>query len=162
MEGITFVLIFILVLIAIFAIAGYFGKKKREQLLAEGKIVNRKWDFYKDKEIFKANIQNPRAFYDSLTAAAQSTQVCSMSGNYNSEVIYKGRSGDWTASLVRLQTNDGSMAFSFGLTWYRSADSARTFINLLLTAIEKTFIQYDPNTQVTLEAISFQTKSSMF
>ncbi|MBQ9898217.1 MAG: hypothetical protein IJM44_02020 [Ruminococcus sp.] len=139
--------------------------KKRKAALASGDLIKRNPSFYKDKEFFKANIQDQDAFFNALSEAVKRTQVCSFSGNYNSSVVYRGNRGQWSASLVRLQSDDGSVMFSFGLSNYTSGGRTESMqlarmsmdLNFLLTAIEKTFVQFDPQTQVNVQAINFKT-----
>lgn len=88
-------------------------RRKRLEAEASGNFIKRKSNFYKDKEFLKAYIQYPDAFFNSLTAAVQNTGVCTISGNYNSRVFYQGVNHSWTAVLDRLQSNDGSMVYSF-------------------------------------------------
>lgn len=155
-----FLIFMFIVIIAIMVIAAVVGKKRGDRLLAEGKVIKRNANFYKNKQFFKSFINDQQAFFNALTASVQSTGVCSISGDYGSTVFYKGRT--WSARLDRLQSDDGSLIFSYALTQY---DEYRGFpknlpdFNIMLTAIEKVFIQFDPGTQITEQAINFKSHS---
>lgn len=162
-ETTKLLVIIFAVFVGICVIAGYFGVKKNKKLIAEGKIIKRNASFYKNKQFFKAFINDQQAFFSALTASAQNTGVCSLSGDYNSTMVYRGRS--WTARLDRLQSDDGSLMFAYALTQfdeYRGMPKHMVDFNIMLTAIEKVFVQFDPNTQITEQAINFKTKHSLF
>lgn len=152
-----FLIFMFIVIIAIMVIAAVVGKKRGDRLLAEGKVIKRNANFYKNKQFFKSFINDQQAFFNALTAAAQGTGICSVSGNYGSTVIYKGKT--WTARLERLQSNDGSLMFSYALSQYdeyRGLPKNIVDFNIMLTAIEKVFLQFDPGTQITEQAIAFK------
>lgn len=151
-----FIFMFLIIGAAI-AIAVVIGTKRNKVYTAEGKIIKRDINFYKNKQFFKSFINDQQAFFNALTAAAQGTGICSVSGNYGSTVIYKGKT--WTARLERLQSNDGSLMFSYALSQYdeyRGLPKNIVDFNIMLTAIEKVFLQFDPGTQITEQAIAFK------
>lgn len=146
-----------LLLVAIIVIAAAVGTKKRNQLMAEGKIIKRNANFYKNKQLFKSFINDQQAFFNALTTAVRGTGICSVSGDYGSTVVYNGKT--WTAHLERLQSNDGSLMFSYMLIKYeeyRGIPKNMADFNIMLTAIEKVFLQFDPDTQITEQVIAFK------
>ena len=151
-------------MLAVSVALGVFLRVTRvKKLTAEGKIIKRKYNFYKNKQIFKSFISDEQGFYQALTNSVQRTGVCSFSGNYDITVTYRGRS--WTARLDRLQSDDGSLMFAYALVQfdeYRGTPKNAMDFNIILTAIEKVFLQYDPNTKITEQAINFKTKHSLF
>ncbi len=145
------------------AIGVFLRVTKVKKLTAEGKIIKRKYNFYKNKQIFKSFISDEQGFYQTLTNNVESTGVCSFSGDYAGTVTYRGRS--WTARLDRLRSDDGSLMFAYALVQfdeYRGTPKNAMDFNIMLTAIEKAFLQYDPNTSITEQAINFKTKHSLF
>lgn len=94
-----YIIFMVVVLAVVFTIAAMVGKKRRDKLLSEGKIIMRKGDFYKNEQFFKSYINDQQAFFSALTAAARNTGICSVSGDYSSTVVYKGKT--WTARLAR-------------------------------------------------------------
>lgn len=176
--GGCFLILFIIILVVVVAaitLAVKLPEAKRiraKRLEAErnGMLIKRRASFYEDKEFFKSYIQDPNSFFNALTANVQATGVCSFSGNYNSRIVYNGLKVRWTVVLERLQSNDGSMIFSLGLTHYEQTQLSSVAdvsalhldLNYLYTAIERTFLQFDPNTQLTLQAINFKNNSKYY
>ncbi len=157
--------IIIVVAVAIGVYIGVQNTKKFKESLQCGKVLKRSANFYEDKEIFRAFIGDQQSFYNALTEAINTAGVCSYSGNYGSAVNFSGK--NWSAQLVRLQSDDGSTMYSFGVTnIHYSGGRTQYFnpydINLLLTAIEKVFLQFDINTLVYFQAINFKAKNSLF
>lgn len=146
------------------------ARQKRIEAEKSGALMKRDPYFYKDMEIFTAQIRDFNAFCTAMTAAVSKTQVCSFSGDYNGKVVYLGTKISWSVVLERLPSNDGFVRYSLGMEEYRQtqlSDAANVMalandLNYLFTAIERTFLSFDPNTKVAKEAIQFKHRSSLF
>lgn len=163
-DHMVIAVIIIILAVAIGVFIGLQNAKKYKASLQSGKILKREASFYEDKEIFRAFIGDQSAFYNALTEAIKTAGVCSSSGNYNSTVSFKG--SNWSAQLTRLQSEDGSTMYSFGVTNIQYGGGRTQYfnpydLNVLLTAIEKVFLQFDINTLVYFQAINFKTKHDL-
>ncbi len=153
-------LVFLIVLIIV------VGTVRTNIYVSQGKIIKRKMFFYKMKYNYVARIEDKAAFFAALTDAVKATGVVSyMEGDYETQMNYSGKR--WQASLIR--TDDGEIekvvSFSFQLTQYsqsRYAGPNVYHLNMLLTAIEKTFLAFCPNTRITSEAITWKGSSKFF
>lgn len=164
-------ILFILVVAGItFAVKWPEMKQIREKRIAaekSGDLVKRGASFYEDEETLTAHIQDMRAFAQALTTAIEKTDVCTFSGDYNGEVIFVGKKIKWRAHLVRLQTEDDSVKYAFSMLDYEQTQLSSTAntmyfaldMNYVLTAIEKTFLQFDPNTKVETRALNIVSRS---
>ncbi len=152
----TFAVIIIIVAIGIGVVLGMQNVKKQKELLTAGKIISRN-KFYTQEEFLYCNITDFDGFCSSMSLAINDAGVCNSSGSYNSIVNYKG--SKWTAQLVRHNKDDGPM-YSVKFTSY-DANKYDIPVNVLdmnvfLTAVEKTFLQFDPNTKFKERAVSFK------
>lgn len=145
-------------------------RAKNQAAMASGDLIKRDTNFYKDKEFFVAHIEDQQAFYSALSAAVAKHGVCRASGNYGSRVVFQGIRGKWSAELVRIPSNDGTVRYSFSLSNFEQT-GASSFadeqmmsvdLNYILTAIERTFLQFDPRTQVSAQAIAFRSDSVVY
>ena len=67
---------------------------------------------------------------------------------------------DWTAQLYRLSGDESQVTYRFEFTKWRDALSNASLMNMLMTAIEKLFLELDPNTQVRTVPLDVKTKHS--
>lgn len=156
----------ILVVIAI-GIGLAIGLKQRQgtqQLMQDGRILKRDITFVETAEIFTLS----GAEFNSVVEAIRNTDLSGTgaSADQNLEkqaVLFKG--SDWSAQLYRME-NDGDKAvycFNF-LKWqtYRGMPQNHVPMNLLLTAIEKMFLQLDPNAQVQASRMKSSSRPNFF
>ncbi len=161
-------ILLIVIAVAIGVPIGLKRAKQQREDMANGKIVKRPYEYFKNAEIFTADITDQQAFQDALTSAVRATGYCSFSGNYSSSVEFRGAGNAWKAALICKENNGNHVVYYMGLTHYEHSNRGGSIgiislqYNYVLTAVEKTFLQFDPKTQVTLEAIDFKTKTKLF
>jgi len=155
-------LIIIVVAVVIVA-AGIYGSNRRKKLIASGQIVERGSDFYRYTEIFTvgdvsfervASAMRDTYFYNAANVSIDSSQEA---------VRFKG--ADWTAWLYRNKDETERNAYSFCFTHWEARNSipyGYMNMNTVLTAVEKTFLNLDPNTQVSSKKNSISTKHKFF
>ncbi|MBO4562716.1 MAG: hypothetical protein J5772_03805 [Clostridia bacterium] len=155
-----------IIIIAAVAVLGglfYFSIKNRNKLIDEGKIILRKSDFMKSAEIFTLKTPDPDAVAEAVKAFNYSEMRVSMKGSSaKQQFVFTGL--NWGAQLYR-QSADEKAAYRFEFTnWKTSNGSAQydTHMNMLLTAVEKMFISFDANTQVTTVPLELKTKHHLF
>lgn len=145
-------------------------KKIRDKRIAaekSGDLVKREVSFYENEEFLTCKVPaDMQAFCKELTARIQKADVCQFSGDYNQQVIFVGKNIKWRARLTRLQTDDpNTMKYVFGMLDYQQTQLSGTAntmyfaldMNYVLTAIERTFLQFDPDTKVETRAIDLKT-----
>ncbi len=133
-----------------------------KQLRSEGKIVVRNYRYAEKGEEFTSKIGNYVALKDQLEKLVT---FCGMEGNAGSRVDFK--SANFSARLYKVDFDEGSGIgiFNFEFTsWkterYGNVDDIK--MNMLMTAVEKAFLELDPNTGVTSYDLDFKTKRSIF
>lgn len=141
-------------------------REKRIRAEQNGDLIKRDAGFYKDEEIFTAHIPDMKAFGGAMTEALRGTGVCNLSGSYDSTVSLGGTKRSWQARLVKLESDGDMVRYSFGVTHYTDSTNEvmgmALDLNYVLTAMEKTFLKFDPNTKVETKAIDFKSHRSLF
>lgn len=148
--------------IIIAVVIGLNQRKEIEQLRAEGKIVERSYRYAEKGEEFTAKIGNYSVLKDQLVKLVTS---CGMEGNTDSQVIFK--SANFSAHLYKVDFDEafGIGIYRFEFTQWRTAEygyADDNKMNMLMTAVEKAFLQLDPNTGVKSYDLNFKTKRSVF
>lgn len=67
----------------------------------------------------------------------------------------------WTAQLLKTAQEGGLMAYRFEFTHLHKRNgvyAGEDNMNMLLTAVEKMFLSFDPNTKVQTEMVEYHTK----
>ncbi|MCR5611090.1 MAG: hypothetical protein K6F68_04580 [Clostridiales bacterium] len=159
----TMTAIIIIVSVAFMALLFYLGIRSRNKLIDEGKIILRKSDFMRSAEIFTLDPPDPAAVVAAVKAFDYADMRVSMKGSSEKQQFaFTGSS--WGAQLYK-QDSDEKAKYRFEFTNWKSSDGSvkdETNMNKLLTAVEKMFIGFDPNTQVTTVPLELKTKHHLF
>ena len=162
-------------LFIVFLIAGaliwlsfHLGKRKKTRLLSEGKIIERKTDFLEQAHCFITKTSSIADIGNALNKAVLSEEKISFEPNYGQGIIvfHKGGAGGTFGAALRSLGQDGSASYryKFQVEAYReqrlgvSAEDMHG-ANVLLTAIERAFMQLDPGTSVQRVKAEYKTKS---
>jgi hypothetical protein len=168
-----FMTLFIIFLIAAVLIwlSFYLGKRKKTRLLSEGKIIERKTDFLTQEHRFTTVTSNLEDIGNALNKTVFGEEKISFEPNYGQGVIvfHKGGVGGTFGAALRSAGQDGSASYRyrFQVEAYReqklgvSAEDVHG-ANVLLTAIERAFMQLDPGTSVQRVKAEYKTKSKFF
>lgn len=140
------------------------GLKKNKQLTAlrnDGKIVNRKYNYAANGEAFTAKIGS----YDALRDQLQKfLPPCGREGSTSTVVKFKSASFAARLYKVDFDAASGIGIFRFEFTQWRTGRygyEEDTLMNMLMTAVEKTFLALDPNTGVKSYELNVKTKHSL-
>lgn len=139
--------------IAMFVLLAWISNKSKQQLLSEGKIIEREGSFHKKIQQF--------------TTTAEFDQICNQLESAHAElakekiehfidsekkfVLYKSVRDKWEAEFVFDECIDDKNQYSFCFTHWTTRNGLPINIasmNMLQTAIEKAILSLDSNTKV--------------
>ncbi len=155
-------IIVVVIAIGIGVLIGSKQAKANKQLINEGKMIQRDYRFAEKGEEFTAKVGTMGDVADKLK---NMYLPCPMKGNTSTQVNFTGEK--FTARLYRVDYDEpsGIAIYRFEFTsWktYRGRYEQNNAMNILMTSIEKAFLELDPNTAVKSYDIDFKTKHSIF
>ena len=154
-------LIVILVCAVLFVVTTYISAKGKSKLIEQGLIINREKDFREQAEIFTLKPVSTDQVVAGLKDVNAKTKV-GVNGNMQQGYTFDGGSySRWKARLRCTEKNESQSVFRFVFTeWETENDRPKddTSMNILLTAVEKMFLQLDPQTQVKTEPVEIHTR----
>ena len=154
-------LIVILICAVLFLLAVFIQAKSTSKLVERGLIINREKDFMEKAEIFTLKPVSTDQVVAGLKDVNAKTKV-GINGTMERGYLFDGGSySRWKASLRCMEKNESQSVFRFVFTeWETQNDRPKDDIsmNILLTALEKMFLQLDPQTQVKSESVEIHTK----
>lgn len=161
----TGTLIILVVFVVFCVIAGIVIYKKQQKLLSEGKIVKRAGGFYGMAEEFTLRHVAPEEVRQGVEAFSLSSM--GVKAAYSQNPLDISFAASWTARLKETSSEEESSVYTFEFTsWSCSGKTSIpkgvTDMNQLLTAVEKLFLQLDPETKVRTYPIKTKTKHSFF
>ena len=153
-----------LVLAIVLAIAIPLGIKQgkaNKQLIEEGKMIPRGNRYAEKGEEFTSKIGS----MENLKEKLQNMYLpCRMEGN-TSQVKFTGEKFSARLYKVDFDEPSGIAIYRFEFTsWktYRGMYEQNNSMNVLMTSVDKVFLELDPNTAVKSYDIDFKTKHSIF
>lgn len=156
----SFSAIAIVVIIVIVAAVAYFAHKNGQKMIKSGKVIKRDGDFLREEHTFTT-----AATYSEFVNEFKMHNVSSDGITYNTErgiTTFKGNTS-WEAEFYKIKTAPDELnKYVFNITKWRSHKGmpyGLQEMNILLTAIEKTFLAIDPSTKVTRVKQETQSKS---
>ena len=154
----------IVVVAVIVAGALWYGMQKGNKLRSEGKIINRKFDFYEEGKEFTLTLDNPDLLVQRLEAVPYSEMKLSMKSD-SQRHFFSFVSANFEAQLWRKSADSEKSVYCFQFNnWktYNGIALGGAEMNMLLTSIEKLFLSIDRNTQVRAWELETKTKHSFF
>ena len=154
----------LLIVAAVMGFVFYFSLKSQKQLLADGKIIGRRIDFMESAEEFILTSVDPGSVTEAVKAMDYVDMRAKMQGN-NEQQFFEFTGSNWTARLHRLSNDDAQTVYRFEFTSWKTHNGMprdALSMNKLITAVEKVFLGFDPNTQVRTVPLEFKTKHSNF
>ena len=154
---------YLIVIIAIIVIAAYVGYNYRKKLLDSGQIVNRRAGFEEYAEIFTIK-EMPFSEIANALKGADYYKKANVSVNSEKEAVGFSGAG-WTAHIYHMKDDMSRNAYCFEFTGWQTRKGMNyetNAMNTVLTAVEKTFLQLDPDTQVSSKKIEIKTRSKFF
>ena len=151
-------IIIIVVVAAVFIVRNMW----EQRFISEGKMIKRSGDFYQEASEFTL-----KSIPDEQIAEAIKKIPCSEIG-----VSKKGDTGraiftssNFEAELVRKSSEPGKMVYQFQFTHWRERRGVLygvNYMNMLLTSIEKMFLELDPTAKVRTWKLKTSTKVKFF
>ena len=141
---------------------GVSQAKKKQQLVNEGKMIKRQYRYAEQGEEFTAKIGTYKALADKIS---HMYSPCKIDGNTSTQVNFTGSTYAARLYKVKFDAPSGIGVFRFEFTrWktYRGMYENDNSMNVLMTSVEKCFLELDPNTGVTMYPLDFTTKHNIF
>lgn len=155
MEGI---IVAVVLLVAAIGFSAWW----KGRLIGQGKIIQRTSDFVEYAEIFTTR-PIPNEEYAAALKALDLKKTCtSLEGNTKA-VKFTG--SYFSASIRCVEQTDTNSVYRFEFDSWKVKYGKASFeneMNMLLTMVEKMFVQLDPNTQVSTVKNEIKTKRSIF
>ncbi len=155
-------ILLVIVAVGIGVLIGLKRAKVIKELRNDGKIVVRNYRYAEKGEEFTSKIGTFVALKEELEKA---DIPCAMEGNASTEVDFK--STNYSARLYKVDFDEpsGIGIFRFEFTSWKTGRYGYlddNSMNMLMTSIEKAFLNLDPNTGVTSYELNFKTKHNFF
>lgn len=151
----------ILAVLLIVAAVG-FSAWWKGRLIGQGKIIRRANDFVEYAEIFTVRPISDEEYAAALKALDLKKTCTSLEGNTKA-VKFTGTY--FSASIRCVKQTETSSVYRFEFDSWKTKygrPSLENEMNMLLTMVEKMFVQLDPNTQVSTVKNEIKTKRSIF
>lgn len=155
----------ILIIAAALGLGIFLGVRQANQtkaLLADGKMIRRDMHFAEKGEEFTARIGTPK----DLRAALESKPFpCSVDGNTHSAVTFTGSTFAARLLQTAFDAASGIGVYRFEFTRFKQRNGMyeeSNAMNMLMTSVEKAFLQLDPNTGVKPYALDLRTRHTIF
>ena len=159
-------LIILGVCVALLILFKFLSLRGESKLESQGKIVRREKGFNENAEIFTMGPIDQNKVTEGLKEIGNSMRI-SINGNTNTQSfsITGGSWSQWSARLKLIEADETKTVYRFLFNhWKSNAHSTTpedpTSMNLVLTAVEKMFLNIDPNTKVHTEPVSYHTEKS--
>lgn len=149
----------------IIGISWYFRQKKDEQLRSEGKIIKRGLGFMEKAEVFLLDLDNPDQVTKGLQGFPYSEMEVSIKSDAAKQYFQFSNPYGWNARLYCVENRNSRATYRFEyLDWKENKGMVQggLYMNMLQTAVEKMFLNIDPNTRIREELLNTTTKHKFF
>lgn len=147
------IIIGVIVLAIVIGISLY----KKNKLKEEGAIIDRKGDFYRQKEIFTLKPFDFVKFIDTLHTL--DWKRASNWGYSESKKLIIFDMGVWKAQLCLVEETGNHVTYEFKFTSWEERNGNNIYalqMNATLTNVEKAFLMTDPETTVRSEYVKYK------
>ena len=151
------------IVVAVMAVVIYFSMKAHKKLVSEGKIISRRTDFMENAEEFTLAAIDPSRIIEGVKGFNYQEMHVSMKGSSEKQ-SFRFTGSSWAAQLFRVSTDEAQCVYRFEFTnWKTNGSMAEGAMgmNMLLTAVEKMFLDLDHETQVRAVPLELKTKHSI-
>ena len=151
------------IVLIVVLIAFYFAHIQRKKLLDSGQIIKRRAGFVEYAEIFTIK-EMPFSDIAAALRGANYYGKANLSFNSEREAVGFGGAG-WAAHLYHMNDDILRNAYCFEFTKWEMRDwmiLEGIAMNIVLTTVEKTFLQLDPNTQVSSRKMEIKSRPNFF
>jgi len=163
-------IIVIVVALAIYGAAMYYKVWERKKLLESGNIVNRDKNFWDYAESFSVSNVTLEAILNRLNTELSSRKVGAARitpelQKQNNRILINGTDGLHesfvaTIDMVSSEEDINTYKMTVHSMKYRNGRPDEQLYNIFYTAVEKTFLAFDPNVKVKTEFVDRKTKRS--
>lgn len=150
------------VAIGIGAALGMKQAKQNKQLISEGKMIRRDLRFAEKGEEFTSRVGSYKALAGKISSMYS---PCKIEGNASPQVVFTGSTYAARLYKVKFDEPSGIGIFRFEFTHWKSSGGVYENVNamnVLMTSVEKCFLELDPNTGVSFYDLDFKTKHKVF
>lgn len=157
-----YLLLFLIIVIV--AIYGVKVSRKAKELREDGKIIAREYHFADKGEEFTSKIGS----FENLANELKQMQVpCAVNGSASTEVIFS--TNQFSARLYKVDFDEpsGIAIYRFQFSHWKEVGDFSSYedplgMNQVMTAVEKAFLNLDPNTGVKEYKNEVETKRTIF
>lgn len=136
--------------------------KQNKQLISEGKMIRRDLRFAEKGEEFTSRVGSYKALADKISSMYS---PCKIEGNASTQVLFTGSTYAARLYKVKFDEPSGIGIFRFEFTHWKSSSGVYENVNamnVLMTSVEKCFLELDPNTGVSFYDLDFKTRHKVF
>lgn len=154
----------LIIVLALVAVAIFFALQYHKKLVAEGTIISRRTNFMENAEEFTLVAVDPAQVTEAVKALDYGSMRTHMQGN-SEQQWYRFEGASWKAALRKVSEGEGQMVYRFEFTNWKTHNGSvqdSLSMNKLMTAVEKIFLGFDPNTQVQEIPLELKTKRHFF
>lgn len=142
----------------------YYIYQRRKKLIDSGKIIERGSSFVEKSEEFILSLEAPGVVAKQIQTLPYEEMKVSMRSEDNDR-IFQFTGSTWSAKLYRKNDEDGKAVYAFQyLNWkiHNGGILYEDQMNMLLTSIEKMFLEIDSETQVKTRLLETKTSHGFF
>jgi len=159
--------IILLVIVGIVVAACVYSRKQRNKLMDEGKLIARDARFWDKSETFSVAGVTLEEVYNKLPAddLKKYMGACELQKDKNRIVfVHNGYEESFTGTLCQISKADDIYTYRLLINQYKTKNSSpnEMSLNVLYTAVEKVFLEFDPNIKVKSEYVDRKVKHSLF
>jgi hypothetical protein len=152
--------IILLATLGVFGLIYFLNKGKKTKLSGEGKIIDRgSNDYFRQMHVFTTAADSIADIGNTLNKSVLFEENISVAPDYGKGLmIFRqgGPGGSFSAALRTVGQDGERYIYRFQIESWRDLFGA----NVLLTAIERAFLQLDGNTKVQSQQARYKTKST--
>ena len=144
-----------------------YQKQRDDQLIEEGKMQKRSLMFWKKIEYFTAAPD-----YEAVKKAAHEMDLSGTNASIMEDeeleqkgiILFRSKS-KWNAAIMYKGEKEGKHLYRFSFTTWESENgfpNDQNSMNIMMTDVEKMFVDLDPETTVETEEMKVKSKAKLF
>lgn len=155
------------IIVVLFIAALIYSRKRRNNLIDEGKMIQRENKFWDKSETFTVNGVTLAEIFEKLPAndLKQNVGQYELQSDKNRIVfVHNGYEESYTGTLSLISANGGVNTYRLLINQYKTkhTNPNELSLNVLYTSVEKVFLGIDPNIQVKTDYIDRKVTHSLF
>ena len=160
--------VIVVLAIGVCIVAAVLSAKHRAKLLQKGSIIHREKGFWDYSETFTVKVVTLEAVYNRFQKVLpEKTGIVHELQPENNRIVFvfNGYDDSFKGTIKLVSSEDDVNTYRLLVNEYKTKgnnDPNETALNLLYTAVEKTFLGFDPNIKVKTEYVDRKTSRSFF